>query len=545
MGRRQNMAMRWDASPPNAEHKIIRARRRTKIREMAIILSFTALFIPLLSVNGSQEFRITTDRHSQCFPAIYGDIVVWEDDRNGNDDIYGYDLSTSTEFQITTDTDDQWSPTIYGNIVVWADERKGGGIYGYNLSTKEEFMISDNVSLRSDPIIYDNIVVWENGPPDHVFGYNLVTGEEFQITAAEQGNEVERRNPAIYKDIVIWEEERSDRDVIYGYRLSTGEEFQVCPNLFSLFEFGQNNPAIYGDTVVWTEGLENVLYAYNMSTGEKTRIGTADMDECSLPGRVVYVGSETIAIYGDIVVWVDCRNDNEDIYGYNLSTDEEFQITTDLHYQIAPSIYGDVVVWADERHGNWDIFGYDLSSPLSVVSFTSRTRLLLLDIFSIVLTLVPVPVMGLMVRTVIIQRKCPYKTESAGQSFDFRRSIPPLLWFLILLPVVGILISGFNREGLMTVGLLAAVYVFAGVVQFWARTPYIRIKEGEIMIFPVLAYNPKVIKFTTIQRADFKKDRIELLLSNNETVRITLSSVREGEDREDLVRVMRRNTRNL
>lgn len=517
-----------------------------KIREIAIILSFTALLIPLLSVNGSQEFRITTDRHSQCFPAIYGDIVVWEDDRNGNDDIYGYDLSTSTEFQITTDTNDQGSPALYGNIVVWEDDRKGGGIYGYNLSTKEEFMISDNASWRSDPVIYDNIVVWVNGPPDHVFGYNLTTGEEFQITATEQGNEVERGNPAIYKDIVIWEEERSDRDLIYGYRLSTGEEFQVCPNPFPFFEFGRHDPAIYGDTVVWTEGLENVLYAYNMSTGEKIRVGTADMDGCLLPGRVVYVGSEIIAIYGDVVVWVDCRNDNEDIYGYNLSTDEEVQITTNLDYQIAPSIYEDVVVWADERHGNFDIYGYDLSSPLTIVSFTSRTRLLLLDILSIVLVLVPTPVIGLMARMVILQRKCPHKTESAGESFDFGRGDSPLLWCLISLPVVGIVLSWSTRVGLMTVGLLVAAWcVFEGVIQFWVRTPYARIKEGEIMIFPVLAYNPKVVKFNTIQKADFKKDRIELLLLNNETVRIPLSLVRGGEDREDLVRIIRRNMKNL
>ncbi len=275
------------------------------------------------------------------------------------------------------------------------------------------------------------------------------------------------------------------------------------------------------------------IYGYNLLTQQEFQI-TSDPSDQLAP-----------AIYGHIVVWMDKRNGNVDIYGYNLLTQQEFQITSHPSIEWIPAIYGDIVVWDDGRNGNGDIYGYDLSSPLSVVSFTSRTRLLLLDIFSIVLALVPVPVMGLMVRIVIIQRKCPYKTESAGESFDFGRSIPPLLWFLILLPVVGILISGFNHEGLMTVGLLAAVYVFAGVVQFWARTPYVRIKEGEIMIFSVLAYNPKVIKFTTIQRADFKKDKIELLLSNNETVRITLSSVREGEDREDLVRVMRRNTRNL
>ncbi len=41
-----------------------------------------------------QVFQLAEDTYSQSDPAIYGDIVVWEDDRNGNSDIYGCILST-------------------------------------------------------------------------------------------------------------------------------------------------------------------------------------------------------------------------------------------------------------------------------------------------------------------------------------------------------------------------------------------------------------------------------------------------------------------
>ena len=72
-------------------------------------------------------------------------------------------------------------------------------------------------------------------------------------------------------------------------------------------------------------------------------------------------------IDGDYVIWEDYRNGNKDIYGYNLSTGEEFQITTDPEIQSEPAIYGDYVVWIDWRNGNWDIYGYNLSKERSQI----------------------------------------------------------------------------------------------------------------------------------------------------------------------------------
>ena len=44
-----------------------------------------------------------------------------------------------TEKRITTNTSDQWSPVIYGNKIAWEDFRNGNwDIYIYDLSTKKE-----------------------------------------------------------------------------------------------------------------------------------------------------------------------------------------------------------------------------------------------------------------------------------------------------------------------------------------------------------------------------------------------------------------------
>lgn len=54
---------------------------------------------------------------------IYGSKIVYDDNRNGNWDIYSFDLSTGKETQITNEPHDQMSPQIYGDNVLYMDNR--------------------------------------------------------------------------------------------------------------------------------------------------------------------------------------------------------------------------------------------------------------------------------------------------------------------------------------------------------------------------------------------------------------------------------------
>ena len=101
--------------------------------------------ITLHSQQVKAEFPICTNSAEQSYCSVGGDIVVWEDRRNGNYDIYGYDLSTSTEFAICTNSATQRQVSISGDIVVWKDSRNSSDdIYGYDLSTSTEFTICTN-----------------------------------------------------------------------------------------------------------------------------------------------------------------------------------------------------------------------------------------------------------------------------------------------------------------------------------------------------------------------------------------------------------------
>jgi beta propeller repeat protein len=78
----------------------------------------------MYDLSTKKETQITTNKSDQYYPAIYGNTIVWQDNRNGNWDIYAYDLVTHQQIR-TTDKSDQMDPAIYGNKVVWTDSRSG------------------------------------------------------------------------------------------------------------------------------------------------------------------------------------------------------------------------------------------------------------------------------------------------------------------------------------------------------------------------------------------------------------------------------------
>lgn len=94
----------------------------------------------MYNLSTSTESQITTSGSVEYGPAIYGGRIVWQDYRKGweNLDIYLYDLYTSTETQITTNESNQWGELdIWGNRILWRDQRNGNNdIYMCTVSGK-------------------------------------------------------------------------------------------------------------------------------------------------------------------------------------------------------------------------------------------------------------------------------------------------------------------------------------------------------------------------------------------------------------------------
>ena len=79
---------------------------------------------------GETSFLETTGPGLGYGTGVDGERIVWEDRRNGNWDIYMYDIQTGEETLLTPNPYDQKHPRITGNNVVFQDYRYTKGHYG-------------------------------------------------------------------------------------------------------------------------------------------------------------------------------------------------------------------------------------------------------------------------------------------------------------------------------------------------------------------------------------------------------------------------------
>jgi len=288
-------------------------------------------------------------------PVISGNRIVWSDSRNGNNDVYMYDILTGAETQITTNSATQSNPDISGDRIVWQDKRNGKwDIYMYDISTGAETQITTDSADQESPAISGNRIVWQDSrnqdPWDFhtenwdIYMYDVSTGIESQITV----NPTNKRNPAISDNRIAYSKRNCSGDIcmgseIYMYDISTSIETPITANLVST-----GCPAISGHHIAWNDRRNGnySIYMYDVLTNNETLITTNSTDiDCP-------------AISGNRIVWSDKRNGNWDIYMYDISTDTETSITTNSSDQYSPNISGNRIVWKDNRNGYMAIYVY-------------------------------------------------------------------------------------------------------------------------------------------------------------------------------------------
>ncbi len=252
----------------------------------------------------------------------------------------------------------------------------------------EQWLLGDRLWYGSQAISGDTLVVFEtvpgaDGPPStkYVTIYNLRSREATRVFEVPM-DRLAYGAPAIHGNRVVWasvdrDEYESLRSLtkvplpnwdIFLLEIDTGEVRQITTE-----GHAQKWPMVFGDTVAWLDARHDDdyfnprrfdVYVYNLSTGQETRLTSTTSAE-----------DHALAISGDMVVWADQRHAdpaitihagnvpdyNNEIYAYDLTTNQEQRITTNADNDHYPVIDGDRIAWL-RQYEYWeaDIFTYKM-----------------------------------------------------------------------------------------------------------------------------------------------------------------------------------------
>lgn len=351
------------------------------------------------AAGNQQNFQVISD-------AAGGAILVWEDGRNGNIDIFaqrvdrdGNRLWSTSDVGVVTDTNTQDSLSISpdgagGALVVWRDSRTNSitntDIFAQRISAAGEIqwaangvVVSTNSAVQTQPVVAPDgsggaFVAWadfRNGPANSEIFIQKISSDsgspQFSVGGASLTTAAnDQSNPRMVSDdlggvFVAWEDERNLTLDLFGQKVSASGAPQ----------YGDNGLAISTDTVgaqknhvVTTEGLSgafvvwednraglanNDIYAQRISSAGVASLTANGLAICTALNDQASPRAASDGINGVYMAWQDGRNGvigGEDIYIQRLSTAGAIDfaingatITSDSTSQTAPSVAANTV----------------------------------------------------------------------------------------------------------------------------------------------------------------------------------------------------------
>lgn len=162
--------------------------------------------IYMFNLESRIKSQITDDTEWENHPDISDDWVVWEDYAL---DIYAYNITTGERITVTHDAIPQQWPRIDGNLIVWEDERNGDwDIYGFDLFSRQEMALVTGVGDQTRGLPSGDILSYVNCPDQPlcyeaaaIHALNLETNETSIVHVFEDD---EYYAPEQYLGDMVW-----------------------------------------------------------------------------------------------------------------------------------------------------------------------------------------------------------------------------------------------------------------------------------------------------------------------------------------------------
>lgn len=262
-----------------------------RIKEDGIKLNYD---IYLRDLEEGKETKITLSDGDQQYPDTYGDYLVYQDYTFGNWQIILTNLKTGKTERIATKNNNQY-PSIYKNIVVWHEKiNKEFSVSVYNIDTKETKKITKpNNSKDSYPEIYEDIITWQRTSED---GTDVCYAKTSDLkVGCVESVENQKQRPRLFQNTIVWEDYRSGKPEIYSYNIDTKEEKLIVSEGYPF------NASVYENKIVYEsskEGEINNIYLYDLKTNEEKRLKPSSRAQTNP------------SIYDNLVVWEEYKKAN-------------------------------------------------------------------------------------------------------------------------------------------------------------------------------------------------------------------------------------------
>jgi beta propeller repeat protein len=109
------------------------------------------------------ERRVTTNSFGQYHPALHGSFIAWQDNRNSQVDIYGFDLLRNTEVRVTSTAENETRPFVEGPWLVCQEDSLGSltaNVRLIHLPSLASVPITRSMTMKDRPALAAGRAVW-------------------------------------------------------------------------------------------------------------------------------------------------------------------------------------------------------------------------------------------------------------------------------------------------------------------------------------------------------------------------------------------------